>query len=1417
MLPLNWLNIRSYNNSQNNAFEELVCQLAREEKIQNKASFIRVGAPDGGVEAYCILKNGDEYGWQAKYFDSMGDSQWNQLEKSFKTALEKHPRLVKYYICIPLDRQDPRIDDQKWFMDKWNEKVEEWTNFALEHGRNIEFEFWGSSELIARLSQEKHAGRTYFWFNKEQFSQQWFSERLNRSIDCLGNRYTPELNFELDILKVFDGIARDDGFKKQFDNVYDELLKKASKALNMISEKGADEIKRKISKEIDNLVQCYKSIPFNEMNEIRYDEIEKICNSIEKKIYDCINYFYKLRDENSKENDGKADSYSGESTKFSSEIHYLRDFRYSLNAFQDFISSSTAILANTPVMILRGEAGIGKSHLLADIAKRRILDGKPSILLLGQHFTNDENPWTQILKNQLRLDMNEDEFLGALDAKAQSIGSRVLVIIDAINEGRGRFFWKDHIKGFIRAFEKYKWVGLVLSIRTSYEEIIVPRNMITEDIAVRVTHYGFADVEYEAAKLFFDSYKIQQPNVPLLHPEFQNPLFLKLFCEGLNKAGLTTIPDGFEGITKIIDFFITGINDRLSEPSRFDYSKKFNLVKKAISAILAKRMESRSQYITYDDAYRIVSAEVRDYTNNWKSFLNELINEGVLTQNVFWMDKSNYVDVVYFAYERFDDHLTTSYLLDKYLDNENPVNSFKEGQALYEYVKDEMTCQMNKGIIEALSIQLPEKVNKELYEIAPFCKSFYPAIEAFVESLLWRKVDTINDKTILYINQEVIKLEGTRKMFWDTILQVASNPKHYFNGDRIHRHLMQYKLADRDAWWTIYINQNFVEQSAIKRLIDWAWTTEDRSYISDESIRLSAITISWFLTSSNRYLRDSATKALVCLLENRIKVLIKVLKAFEKVNDPYVYERLYAVAYGCALRTECKQDLKELSMYVYKTIFRKINVYPHILLRDYARGIIEYSLSIGLDINVNVKRIRPPYKSLWIKELPTNQEIDKFKYDYKSEDFKDNYWSVNTILSSMTTEYGRGIGGYGDFGRYVFQSAVASWKDFDPQLLSNAAVKRIFELGYDAEKHGYFDRHYSRYGNGRSGHKAERIGKKYQWIAFHEILAKLADNFPMYDMYYFKKEKRQKYEGPWEPGIRDIDPTIIIKKTGKDKYNNSQIRWWLKETYNRWELDNDSWVYDNIGLPDFAKIILVNDLQNVEWFSLHSYPQWSEPEKLGEDEWDNPRKDLRYYIKSYLVPKNQLKKVFNVACKTRQGFNDWNFDMRNWSNIFYREYYWSPSCVFMENPYYGYKAWQSVYNSKGNYIGRVAITSQRYTWSEEYDCSKEDTISFLIPNKIIFEGMKMKYSKEEGKLLNDQNQLICFDPSVYNESPSSLLIRKDEFLDFLGKNDLSVVWKVIGEKMIIGGRNDNHKRLTVFGAYYYNGERMVGNVNSIKE
>ncbi len=80
--------------------------------------------------------------------------------------------------------------------------------------------------------------------------------------------------------------------------------------------------------------------------------------------------------------------------------------------------------------------------------------------------------------------------------------------------------------------------------------------------------------------------------------------------------------------------------------------------------------------------------------------------------------------------------------------------------------------------------------------------------------------------------------------------------------------------------------------------------------------------------------------------------------------------------------------------------------------------------------------------------------------------------------------------GYGDFGRYVFQSALTDWK-VNARLFSNLAVKWIIEeYGYDVEKHGEFDWALHSHNYDSRNLFEERIGKKYQWIAFYEILGK---------------------------------------------------------------------------------------------------------------------------------------------------------------------------------------------------------------------------------------------------------------------------------------------------------------------------------------
>lgn len=215
-MDINWINIRPIDGSQHLGFEELCSQLARHETPEG-SSFIRKGSPDAGVECYATFPDGNEWGWQAKFFtERLDKTQWQQVDNSVKRALEKHPNLTKYTVCMPIDRADPRIPDEKWFMDRWNDRVEKWSAWACERGMQVEFKYWGSSELIDLLSKLEHGGRTLFWFNQHSFTPDWFRQRVEEKVANADRRYTPDLHYPLPIADIFDGLARPEG-------VYDEL------------------------------------------------------------------------------------------------------------------------------------------------------------------------------------------------------------------------------------------------------------------------------------------------------------------------------------------------------------------------------------------------------------------------------------------------------------------------------------------------------------------------------------------------------------------------------------------------------------------------------------------------------------------------------------------------------------------------------------------------------------------------------------------------------------------------------------------------------------------------------------------------------------------------------------------------------------------------------------------------------------------------------------------------------------------------------------------------------------------------------------------------------------------------------------------------------------------------------------------
>jgi hypothetical protein len=1421
-MNINWNNIRAIE-GQRDGFEELVCQLAGQEKVVNSVKFTRIGKPDAGKECYWELKNGKIHCWQAKFFlNSLSDSQWIQVDKSVRKCIDEHPNLEVYYIAIPVDRPDGK-GRGKSMLQKWKDYVANWKKYASSKKMKVSFEYWGKHELETRLRKSENEGLIYYFFNEVELTDQWFDTKNQESIDSLGGRYTPELNFALPFLNFYDGFTRDRKFSDQINSHYETVLEKRRRTYLRAKQK---ELEGKISildKSINSFREVYESIIFSGIEVIPFDAIRSALKSVDDAAKAISDQLYKWREEEEKvkkENENKIDYYF---RPYREELQEIRELSHAIDNFYVFLNSEVCKLANNPYLILIGRAGIGKSHALADIVSKRKSNNQISLLLLGENFSTNEMPWTQILKNQLRFDSNEDVLLGALNAKAESQQSRIIIVVDALNEGNGRRVWPKRLKQFIRSFNRFPWLGLIVSIRNSFENLIAPINEIDSSIALRIYHPGFEGLEYEASIHFFKHYNINTPSSPLLHPEFHNPLFLKLFCKGLENKGFKEIPEGSRGITLIIENFLEAIEQKLSQPDELDYDIRLKLMRKAVDEILVKMLEEEKDHLPYETGEEITN---KTFTGKCgsddKQYLKRLISEGVINEDLYWKGQKDYYGI-HFAYQRFQDHLIVSALLDKYLDIENPKKSFNSGP-LREFLGDDSKAYYNQNIVEALSIQVPERIGKELHDVAPYAATYYTTVTAFIDGLMWRRSDTIGEASRKYVNEVLKQNDDLFYQFLDMSISMSAKPDFYFNADRQHKYLSQQSLAERDAWWTTWLQNKYGNQSgynSVKRLIDWAWNENPKIEISDESARLAGVMMAWFLTSSNRYLRDATTKALVCLLQSRISVLIKVLQQFEGINDPYVYERLYAVAYGCALRTKDQKSLALLSNYIYKTIFDTENVYPNILLRDYARGVIEYSIHLGFKPAFEVERIRPPYKSDFPDKLPTNEEIDAM-YNPQKENgrYGGKEWGATAVISSMTTEYGRG-GGYGDFGRYIFQSALRNWEvDYDG--LSNYGVQRIFELGYDPEVFTDFD---SNQGSGRGGGHKERIGKKYQWIVFYEILARVSDNCKMYDggtSSWSKSKKYAKFDGPWRPYVRDIDPSVIIKKTQKETFleNVEELPWWAPYKYQNWKGDAESWKSRFDDFPPIKELLTVIDSNGVEWLNLNVYLYWREPKKLGEDHRSVNNKQIWCDIGSWLVKPNELRKMLKVY-HPNNSFTNWLPSLSNRYEVFSREYYWSPASRFFQlTRYYGGDALPTELEDleSGQQIALAYNTAQYFLWEEEFDCSKEEAISYLKPSFLVSVGLKP--SQKEGEYINDQGEVICFDPSVYEKGPSCLLMRKDHIQKIMKESNLRLVWIIHGEKQILGNDRDKQPNFnhTVHALYYMDANgRIIGDLDSFTE
>ena len=251
-------------------------------------------------------------------------------------------------------------------------------------------------------------------------------------------------------------------------------------------------------------------------------------------------------------------------------------------------------------------------------------------------------------------------------------------------------------------------------------------------------------------------------------------------------------------------------------------------------------------------------------------------------------------DIVVFSYERYADHITVSQWIKDHVDIEHPQRSFANDGGLAFLLDEEEFVP--RGILEAFSIQVPEHTGRELIRLAPDCADEIELREAFLHSIVWRRHDAFSAESFEVLN-ELIDDNSFVNESLDTLVAVSTVPGHPFNANFLDRILRELKMPDRDALWSIGLHEARETGKAVDSLLDWALTLSLDTPVEDEVVALAATTLSWMFSASNRPLRDQSTKALVSLLTSRLELTARVVESFGEVDDPYIVERIYAVAY----------------------------------------------------------------------------------------------------------------------------------------------------------------------------------------------------------------------------------------------------------------------------------------------------------------------------------------------------------------------------------------------------------------------------------------------------------------------------------------------------------------------------------------
>jgi hypothetical protein len=1445
--------IRPHGGSQHHGFEELCTQLLSLEPRPASASFFRKGgSADAGVEAYIAFDSGDQHCLQAKFYSQFTSDLASKLTASLTQALDNHPGLVKYIVCLPFNLRDPRQGSSATELDRWRAWTDKAQREARARSRVLEIELWDASAIHVKLtsSDGRYAGRLKYWLDQEVFSESWFAKRWQESKAVLGERYIPHFNVETPARQLIDALVRGSEFYVRLEGLAGQALELVTSVRGSLARaaKAAPAMQPPATDLLAPVVTLCGTLRPRDVNIEGIYCVEAWRNAAtdaQQSVRDLLSWSWEMASKSDDDNWRSVSSYT----------YRLIDL---LSDIAQELASDKWSAANRKALFLTGPGGSGKSHLLGDAVQSLLESKRPAVLVPSSVLGATPIGWLGVAERLGRgASLTVDELLGALDAAGQAAETRALLAIDAINEGPARHWWPEQLAEFLVEAQRYPYVSVVLTCRDTFVE-----RMVTPSAAGTLTSHwafgvvkGFEDSTGELARRYLNMRGVTGWLGVRPGPESTNPLFLRTCCDAVLAAGGNELPRGLEGITAMFSFYTKEVASSVAR--KLGVVPKLRIVESFVADFAERVAASVDRYVRYEDAYHLAEANFASGGLADKNLLTALEAEGLLAVEPGVGADPN-CDYVRFTFERMSDHAIAKAILRKHFERHTLADAFTAGTPLGDALRS--TDWGMISVIQALAIQIAEEHGAELGDIVParYAPGIWGGRENFLDTVHWRSARSVTQRTLHWI-EDAVDSDGLSGFYIEFGPQVGNA----FNADWLHKRLAGLTMPERDVSWSVTVNRlGFDEGGAIQTVVDWALAS-GRRITDPEHVDLLCTTLTWLLTTSHREVRDKATKALACVLAGSASASLRLLEKFKTVDDGYLQERLYAAVYGAALQASWSAaECKPIAKFMLKEFF-ETGTTAHVLTRDYARGIVEIAVRVGAISEDHAKAARPPYQHDWTVDLvpeealadfvwPPNTNVDDdvvssclhddfehYTIPFRTQSFgcsprtassaisnfqlatlwREHFdsWAdaeaINQLEELLNARRDLALADKSDWtGRtFLEEAAIRSLERFKTKvgvlvaenfrvctssgnlLVPEAAyidgiarfdrlwaakwvAKRAHDLGWSAERFEAAERAF-RPTRDRTDHRIERLGKKYQWLALHELIGRLSDSVQL--LPGWAQDEAKPYQGPWQVNARDIDPSMLRRSTKDDGWKAWPSTWWSPKQAKllcRTPREAIQWLTSDVDVINDERLIDLVDIEGRRWLSLHGARSWN---RVGKRQHPHEVTRKSWVHLHCLIVRPEDEETLVAALTKSKAENHPDLpDGEGYSEAFLGEFGWHPSAKVLDD-------WHAA-SEWGHRLPQLLVPTVQYSHSKGYDYSTDGNCSFRMPGAWLSAGLGLRLSNGADLTWTDGKRMTFFDPAVTQDGPSAALVDRNAFLSFVRREGLRAVWVLYGEKELYG-------------------------------